>query len=288
MKLAGQQSVKVLLDGQGADEIFGGYPAYAGPLYAGRLRSGRLMGVWSALRHRDVTARSLVRYGAFGPRRLPSFVQRRRDPSWLGPSAREGGTLWPASERRSGTFLSRVLWDQLSTSGLSSLLRYEDRNSMAFGIETRVPFLDHRLVEAALLLPDRLKIGGGRRKIALSQAMRGIVPDSVLDRRDKIAFGPPQDMWLRTALPSLRALTRSAISERLGYLKAGALGERMDRFEMRTVSHDTLWRVLIVELWLRHLEGDEPDGLMRGGNRTPAGRRTGREASTAQEAVLRG
>lgn len=253
MKLARTHGVKVLLDGQGADEIFGGYPPFAGPRYAALLRSGKAGTAFSALRAGEIGPRALVRYAVFGAHRLPTRLQNWRDPPWLGSTARRAGSLWPVTERHSGTLLSRVLWNQISTAGLSALLRYEDRNSMAFGIEARVPFLDHRLVEAALLLPDRLKIGAGQRKIALSNAMRGIVPDSVLDRRDKIAFAPPQGAWLRQAMPRLRRLGRPALSEELGYLKRGTIEDRADRFVDGSVANDELWRVMMVEWWLRHV-----------------------------------
>jgi asparagine synthase (glutamine-hydrolysing) len=263
MKLARGQAVKVLLDGQGADEIFGGYPPFAGPRYAGLLRAGSVREVLSAMGKRETAPRALIRYGVFGPGRLPSLLSRWRDPPWLGPTARRAGTLWPATERRPGTVLAQVLWDQVTIGGLSALLRYEDRNSMAFGIEARVPFLDHRLVEAALLLPDRLKIGRGRRKIALAQAMRGVVPDTVLDRRDKIAFASPQDTWLRAVLPMIRTLARSPVSEELGYLRTGALAERADRFEAGSAAHSELWRIMMVEMWLRRLIRQEPNGEAR-------------------------
>ena len=258
MRLASRNGVKVLLDGQGADELFGGYPPLAGPRYAGLLRSVAPAGVLSALRNRETSARSLVRYGLFGPHRLPALLRRRRDPPWLGPAARQAGTLWPVSQRRPGTVLARVLRDQVFCAGLSAMLRYEDRNSMAFGIEARVPFLDHRLVEAALLLPDRLKIAGGRRKIALAEAMRGIVADSILDRKDKIAFAPPQDAWLRESVPLGRALARASIGEELGYLNPGTMTERLDGFERGSVAHGELWRVMMIEMWLRHVAGGWP------------------------------
>jgi asparagine synthase (glutamine-hydrolysing) len=265
MELARRNGVKVLLDGQGADELFGGYPPLAGPRYAGMLRHSMLPSVLSAVRAGETTARALVRYGLFGPDRLPAVLRRQRDPPWLGSVARSAGTLWPPSRRRTGTVLARVLWDQITSGGLSAMLRYEDRNSMAFGIEARVPFLDHRLVEAALLLPDRLKIAGGRRKIALAQAMRGVVADSVLDRRDKIAFAPPQDAWLRQSIPHIRDLAGRSVAEELGYLGSGALAERLNRFEGGSVAHDELWRVMMIEMWLRRFV----HGGSQGGSTSP-------------------
>jgi asparagine synthase (glutamine-hydrolysing) len=253
MRLAREQGVTVLLDGQGADEIFAGYVPFAASRYAGMLRGGDLAGALEAVRRRRVRLPNLLRYAVFGERRLPSWVTRLREPSWLGEAARGADSLWPTRPPLPGTLLSQVLWDQLTVGGLPALLRYEDRNSMAFGIEARVPFLDHRLVELALRLPDRLKIRGGRRKLALTQAMRGIVPDSVLDRRDKIAFEPPQARWLRESADHWRPLAARSRAEEDGYVRAGAMSRALDAVASRAADadHRALWRMLNLELWLR-------------------------------------
>jgi asparagine synthase (glutamine-hydrolysing) len=82
------------------------------------------------------------------------------------------------------------------------LLRYEDRNSMAFSIESRVPFLTPALAGFVLRLPEQYLIDrDGTSKNVFRQAMRGIVPDEVLDRRDKIGFATPEKAWLSTLQP---------------------------------------------------------------------------------------
>jgi asparagine synthase (glutamine-hydrolysing) len=78
---------------------------------------------------------------------------------------------------------------------LQELLRYADRNSMAFSREVRLPFLDHRLVEFAMSLPREQLWYGGESKRVLRDAMRGLVPAAVLDRRDKIGFAAPSEAW---------------------------------------------------------------------------------------------
>lgn len=252
MRLAREQKVKVLLDGQGADETFAGYVPFAASRYAGLLRDGDVAATLDAVRRRRVRLPNLLRYAILGGGRLPSWVARLREPGWLGAEARRAGSLWAPRPALPGTLLSQVLWDQLTVGGLPALLRYEDRNSMAFGIEARVPFLDHRLVELALLLPDRLKIRGGRRKVALTQAMRGIVPDSILERRDKIAFEPPQARWLRESADHWRPLAAGSRAEEAGYLRAGALMQALDAVATgaRDADHRALWRMLNLELWL--------------------------------------
>ena len=93
------------------------------------------------------------------------------------------------------------LWDQLAfdttVRQLPSLLRYEDRSSMAFGIETRLPFLDYRMVEFAFALPDTERLDGVVTKAIARRALGERVPRSVLERRDKMGFETPTDLWLR-------------------------------------------------------------------------------------------
>ena len=80
---------------------------------------------------------------------------------------------------------------------LPSLLRYEDRNSMAFSIETRLPFLDYRLVEFVFSLPDAALLEGGISKAILRRGLSDRIPRVVLERRDKMGFETPADLWLR-------------------------------------------------------------------------------------------
>src|SRR5437773_868127 len=115
----------------------------------------------------------------------------------LSSALRKTAAHSPATPRstRSG------LWDQLAfdttVRQLPSLLRYEDRSSMAFAIETRLPFLDYRLVEFAFALPDTERLDGVITKAIARRALGDRVPRSVLERRDKMGFETPTDLWLR-------------------------------------------------------------------------------------------
>jgi asparagine synthase (glutamine-hydrolysing) len=150
-----------------------------------------------------------------------------------------------------GTILGRNMLRDLRSTHLPALLRYEDRNSMAFGIEARVPFLDHRLVEAALLLPDRLKVSGREQKVALRRAMKGIVPDVVLDRRDKVAFASPEARWLGDSRRALTHLGVRPAAEDLGILRPGTVAWAIAGLGETTPTSPVRWRVLSLELWLR-------------------------------------
>lgn len=256
MRLARAAGVKVLLDGQGADEILGGYLHYPGIRLAGAVRSRSpqaIVDVARALIHDRGPLLSTFGHTVFGKGGLPRALVRGRMPNrWLGPAVRRAEPNVPTPLPGPATLLAAKLWRDTATDNLPGLLRYEDRNSMAFGIEARVPFLDHRVVEASLALPDRLRVvGPGQRKVALVRAMKGIVPASILARRDKVAFQPPQQRWLRDAEARWRSLAGGSVAEAEGFLGPGAIGEAIDAFEVQHVTGNALWRALNLELWLR-------------------------------------
>lgn len=255
MKLAHESGVKVLLDGQGADELVGGYPPYVAMRVAGGLRQGdpgtRRRFARTVL-SRSVPVLPTLGHALLGGGRLPEAVRRNRMPTaWLGEATRRAGSLDAPLDVPAGTVLARNLWRQIASENLPALLRFEDRNSMAFGIESRVPFLDHRLVEAALLLPDRLKIRPGEQKIALRRAMDGIVPRPVLDRRDKVAFQAPQRRWLMDSLTFVNDVLSTPRIERFGYLDSGRAAGTVAGFATGQVGDVLAWRILSLELWLR-------------------------------------
>ena len=255
MRIAHEAGVKVLLDGQGADELLAGYTNYTGIRLAGALRSadpGQMLEAARATVRTGAPVRSAIGHAVIGHRRLPPSLIRGRLPArWFG-GALTGAPRSSDGTASAGSLLARKLWADVVRDNLPGLLRYEDRNSMAFGIEARVPFLDHRVAEAALALPDRLKIDArGRRKIALHRAVRGIVPDKVLGRRDKVAFQPPQDRWLRESEHVWRGLAADSRAERVGLLAPGAVSDALAAFAARRIGGNALWRVLNVEMWLR-------------------------------------
>jgi asparagine synthase (glutamine-hydrolysing) len=261
MRIAHEAGVKVLLDGQGADELLGGYVRYPAMRLAGALRNPRT--AWQAGRvmvAEHGPFRAPFGYAVIGSRRIPARLNRRRMPSaWIGQAESSRGQAIEEPRSEPGTLLAKKLWFDVASDNLPELLRYEDRNSMAFGIEARVPFLDHRLAEASLLLPDRLKIAGRNQgKIVLKEAMQGIVPNEVLSRRDKVAFQPPEKRWLAEATPVWRRLASNSSAEAADLLAPGAILEAVQAFAAGRIGSSMLWRVLNLEMWLRGSAGREP------------------------------
>ena len=157
--------------------------------------------------------------------------------------------------------LPELLREQTETTSLPSLLRFEDRNSMAHSIEARVPFLDHRVVEFAFRLPASLKINGVETKHVLREAMRGVLPEDIRARKDKIGFrAEPAATWIIA-----EGHRDSLIANRTDYEKrwfdGGAVASAIDSPDRSADAEFTLWRAINTKLWLRTHWGDSDDPL---------------------------
>ena len=215
MGLARQAGVKVVLGGQGADEILAGYDRYLPARIASLARQGRWITAC-----RTAIAPVTPYPGGRGPllratlvRALPArateaayslFRAAQRTPPWLDHHWFADRGVWPRPEwsATGHRVMRQMLGHNLLESQIQALMRYEDRNAMAFSLENRVPFLTTPLVELLFSLPEEyLLAADGTRKAVFRQAMRGIVPDSILDRRDKIGFSVPIMAWFESLRP---------------------------------------------------------------------------------------
>lgn len=221
-KLAREHAITVTLDGQGADELLAGYSGYPGPRLRslletdGPLAAWRFLQAWSQWpgRSRMHGLKLLVAESTDGDlhHALRTLGGRRSVPTWLRASVlAEGGVTLRFPRQRPeldvrGRRLMAVLAYSLNRRGLASLLRHGDRNSMRFSIESRVPFLTLDQAELMLSMPEHYLISSsGETKSVFRAAMRGIVPDPILDRRDKIGFQTPEKAWLFAIADTVRA-----------------------------------------------------------------------------------
>jgi asparagine synthase (glutamine-hydrolysing) len=259
MELASQQ-VKVILDGQGADEILAGYPMLSGHYYHSLLRQGQwsVLGIelFETLKHRS----GMLGLQTAVLQSLPQAVLRRIsvaacryvDKNLARQCSRESTV--PDIFYRPLDLRDALV--QMTTHKLQHLLKWTDHNSMYFSIESRVPFLDHTFVEATLSLPAHRIIRKGMRKHILRSSMRGLVPDAILLRRDKIGFGTPEDEWFRQ--PAFQQVIQQAVNSTV--LKDSGL---VDLSEMRRIiarhmsgvdNHArAIWKCLHLWLWLSKL-----------------------------------
>jgi len=260
---AHEAGIKVMLDGQGADELLGGYHYYISARLASLLRQGQ----WSNLASFARRASTLPGLGMFQlwlramDYLMPSSLQvpmRRlvkKDlvPSWLNLKwfQEHGVEIRSPSYESDNETLRDSLYRDLAKFSLPSLLRYEDRNSMAFSIESRVPFLTPELVSFIFSLPEEYIIApDGTTKAVFRQAMRGIVPGPILDRGDKIGFATPEKQWLLKLRPWVERVLSSKAAVQIHALDLKALSEEWQWILEGRRSFDwRVWRWVNLILW---------------------------------------
>jgi asparagine synthase (glutamine-hydrolysing) len=258
MRAARQAGLTVMLDGQGGDEVFGGYRGHIGERLADLLTRGKLAALSAELAafRPALGTRPLVSALArpFAPERLQRLVRARaRGSSALVHDHLRASTDEHSNESKFSDRLRRYQQLLLQQRGLPELLRYEDRNSMAHSLEARVPFLDYRLVELAFSLSGDELIRGGRTKWILRRALGDLLPPTVADRTDKIGFVTPEGRWFRGPLGDLAAdvFASQRFRER-GFVDAAAARRRLQRHLRGELNAGfELWRALNLELWAR-------------------------------------
>jgi len=267
MHLASQH-VKVLLEGQGADEMLAGYPIrYFAPYLlddlGNRVRGRRELPFRELMNASRAVHRQYGKWAwegfirEFAPTWLPLRRLRRLRPQGVAYT-REFGSMNPS---RPETLHRAIYQDRLTdlmhfdhaTGILPMLLKFGDALSMAFSVESRLPFLDHRLVEFVFRLPRHHKMYGLESKVILRKAMTGHVPEPILARKDKVGFRVPVERWIaenmnssiRPTLLSKRCLDRGIFDPR----KLQKLFDRYARGEGRL--ERSFFRWTSVELWFR-------------------------------------
>jgi asparagine synthase (glutamine-hydrolysing) len=245
MRLA-RENVKVVLDGQGADELLAGYIAYQGTYLGTLIRSFRWL---TAVRE---LVGSMSRHGGFFRSALGQLRERKTRRGLLSCKAE--------TVMRYDGSLDQVLHRELTATNLPSLLHYEDRNSMAFSIESRVPFLDYRFVEYVAALPLDQKIRHGITKTSLRRAIKGIVPEAIRCRMDKMGFVTPEQVWMREDLrPFVLEVLSSDSFRNRPYWDAGAvIRDYLAFLDQKSPYSPEIWRIVNTELWLRQFFDQRP------------------------------
>lgn len=250
MREARQAGIPVLLDGQGGDETLLGYDRYFADHLLHSLRTFRL-------KQACAVVTGLVRNGRPGAlralvwnllyfhapllRRLATRGQRALlRPQWRALAAGADG------EKQTDGDLFALQKREIERTNLPALLRYEDKNSMAHSIETRLPFLDYRVVELAASLPVAVKLRDGWGKYLLRKAMDVRMPATIVWRKHKFGFEAPESRWMRLHGDSIRETIASS-----HLLRELFLPQALEAQALRRLKQGLLWRLYSVALWER-------------------------------------
>lgn len=256
MQLASKNKVRVLLDGQGSDEYLAGYMHSFYRLIGGLISKGSLINAhkefysyagiqeFSVKKKIDSAAKSLLTVFK-NENSLYNFEYKNYFPYLI----TNGSQPLKLKSFRSSR-LNEFLYHLTFNSSLPSLLQYEDRNSMAFSIESRVPFLDHRLVEFVFSLNDEDKFSSGVTKKIMRNALKEILPSRIAGRMDKKGFVTPGEIkWLRGPLKGLTKIDLKKID----FIDVSKASEVIRGFENGENKYANLmWRLCTLNHWLNN------------------------------------
>ena len=267
-KEAKDNNIKVMLDGQGADEILAGYHSFFYPHLVYLLKKKKIIKFFDEC----CNMKKLYGYGYFYivknilsmllPQILRVYLRsifggKNLKPSWLSHKfvySPKDPFFELGSKCTSVKQLSKA---QLSGANLQKLLHWEDRDSMAHSVESRLPFLDFQFVEFVLRTDDCLKINQGHTKSILRKTMMNILPEKILNRTDKMGFVTPEQIWIINNLDKI-------ISE----IKNNNLAKKIfnideivdDRFIKNKSNSNLLWKIFILLRWLKVYDVDVRNG----------------------------
>lgn len=266
MRLTAGTGVKVILNGQGADETLAGYSSYFRECWRTLLQQGRFGSAWDEMgkyvaahggsqkslfvdQLRYVVQAWMTRIGPYRKLRMWRRLQANNASGWFKPELLSHHVL--DEEKPITLDLNRQLAYSVYHDPLPLYLRIEDRNSMAHSIEARLPFLDYRLVSFAFGLPENWRIRGPWNKFVLREAMRNRIPESVRARIDKMGFPVPGRSWFADTLaePVLDTITSRAARER-GIYNTETIVKDIDRHRRGEIDvSDRIFRTAQHEVW---------------------------------------
>jgi asparagine synthase (glutamine-hydrolysing) len=254
-----------MLDGQGADEQLCGYLGFIPLKLKGNITQFKFLAFIEEIfaikklfgTPLKVSIQQTLTY--LIPHGLKRFFQNKiswfyktETESWLNKNLLGNDLLHPYEtlKIKSNSVLEESL-NQMGNSNLQKLLHWEDRNSMAFSIEARVPFLDHDFVEFNISLPDDAKIHNGITKRVMREALIDELPNQIKNRKDKIGFMPPEEKYMRDNPDFVKGLIKDAIKN-----SKGIIGDNVEVLFNNMLDNNrtfdyTFWRIIIFGAWMK-------------------------------------
>lgn len=257
MKMAHEQGMKVLLDGQGGDEIFAGYKYFFSFYFYELLKHWR----WLRLLGELSLSRNWPSIEMLGFQLLPAWMKypvwEKMINTWINvdminSTKHIDDPRWQAATLREGSLMT------IFVTSLPQLLTLEDKNSMRWSIETRIPFLDFNLVEAAMGCTSSQKLHDAKTKVIFREAIKDFVPPMILNRKDKVGFAAPSDELFRdeSVITFSRNIIYSESFKKRPYWNWENVKLAFNAHTRRQANiGDIIWKWLNTELWLRRYFG---------------------------------
>lgn len=248
-ELAKQTGIKVILDGQGADEIAAGYHKYIHWFLQEKLREPSVVQhELEAFAGHDIPVqwswknKLAARFPEMAAVQLENKANKELlNNKYINNQYRKTYFLKKSIFKPTVGKLNDLLYYNTMRMGLEELLRYADRNSMAHGVEVRLPFLSHELVQFVFSLPSHYKLQNGFTKHILREAMKDQLPSSIVYRTDKVGYEPPQQQWMQSAgfAELLQESRQKLVNEKI--LKSAVMQKPMNAQSAHAVNNDD-WR----------------------------------------------
>jgi asparagine synthase (glutamine-hydrolysing) len=264
MELAKKNGVIVLLDGQGSDEALAGYIPYKwyllldsfgnmNPFYLLKNSFGLFKSVKGYKEYTNLSfykiVKRLVASKIISKEKIKSNRSYYLKDEFIN---KYNKNLKLNSSNKFSSKLENKLYNDVYYSSLPRLLQYEDRDSMAFSLESRVPFLDYRFVEFIFSLPVSNKIKNGWTKYILRKSMKDILPEKIRCRKDKMGFVTPQDMWLAAIEDNVKGIFNSKEFNDRPYIDQNGVSELLNKYYGGDYSlSNTIWKLFCSEIWMR-------------------------------------
>jgi asparagine synthase (glutamine-hydrolysing) len=254
--LCAQEGATVVLDGQGSDEITGGYQYHQRGFLKERILQRRPMAMLTeliAMARRDRRSSAAIFAGFF----IRPYLQRRPSYPWIANGGSRPDEAEFAHARsdygHDHQLVNRLLYFDVRWGNVKIVLGYGDRNAMAHSVEARVPYFDRAFVELLFSLPDAYKVGNGDRKRILRDIARRYVPPEITERPDRMGFGTPDGAMIRGPLreaiedavnePAFRAAGWADAAQAAQFLRDFYLGRHSD--------YRAVWRLFALSRWAR-------------------------------------
>lgn len=263
-----EAGIKVVLDGHGADETLAGYKSNVGFFLSSLLtrgKFGQFLKEFSAQRKDQNKALLFLLFEILdnlAPNWLRQFARKLSGrsvscPSWINTELLGIMPVDPMQslQKRQEPNLSGLSRAQLTATSLPMQLKWVDRDSMAHSIESRAPFMDYRLIELVLSMPDEYKFDGGVSKRILRSAMKQLLPEKVRNRKDKMGFVTPEEIWVCKDSPAdFKRMLKDAVENSQGILKEEAFNIGSAMIDGDLPYNSRLWRMICFGLWMKRFK----------------------------------